>query len=101
MIVEILYTRACPHHAPTVDLVRRLVRDLGFDAEIREVEVRGADDAQRLRFFGSPSVRVNGHDIEPARREEASYGLSCRLYGRSGTPPTDLVASALAEGASR
>ena len=101
MIVEILYSRACPHHAPTVDLVRRLVRDLGFDAEIREVEVRGPDDAQRLRFFGSPSVRVNGRDIEPSRREDASYGLSCRLYGRSGTPPTQLVVTALTEGASR
>ena len=101
MIVEILYTRACPHHAPTVDLVRRLVRDLGFDAEIREVEVRGADDAQRLRFFGSPSVRVNGHDIEPSRREETSFGLSCRLYGRSGTPRTELVVAALTGGAFR
>jgi len=101
MIVEILYTRACPHHAPTVALVRQLARDLGVDAEIREVEVRGPDDAQQLRFLGSPSVRVDGRDIEPERRKHTSYGLSCRLYGRSGTPPAELIATALSEGRSR
>jgi hypothetical protein len=97
VIVEILYTRACPHHAPTVALVQRLARDLGFDAEIREVEVRGPEDAQRLRFLGSPSVRIDGCDIEPSRREHTSFSLSCRLYGRSGTPPIELITAALRE----
>ena len=64
MVVEILFTRGCPNHAPTVAIVQQLVRDLGVEAEIREIEVRGADDAQQLRFLGSPSIRVDGRDIE-------------------------------------
>src|SRR5262245_1516272 len=89
--VDILYFEGCPNHLPTRDLVRDVVRSLGVDATIREVEVRDAQDAARLRFFGSPTVQVNGEDVDPAVRRRADYSFSCRTYGRSGSPPRELV----------
>ena len=63
--VEVLFFDGCPNHEPTVQLVRDVVAALGVAAELREVTVESAEDAEALRFLGSPSVRVNGRDIEP------------------------------------
>ena len=56
-------------------------------------------EADRMKFLGSPSVRVNGVDIEPAARERTEFALSCRLYGKSGVPLKGLLVEALREGA--
>ena len=99
MQVDILYFDGCPNHLPTSELVRDVVQTLGVDATIREVEVRSTDDAARMRFFGSPTVQVNGRDIDPAVRSHADVSFSCRMYGRSGTPSRELVEQAVREGA--
>ena len=95
MQIDILYFDGCPNHQPTAELVRDVVRTLGVDATIREVEVRDADDAARQRFFGSPTVRVNGQDVDPMVRTRVDYSFGCRMYGGSGTPPRELVEQAL------
>ena len=95
MTIDILYFEGCPHHAQTVQLVRDVVRDLGADAEVREVKVRDAEEAARLRFFGSPTVQVAGDDIDPAVRGRTDYSFSCRIYGRGGAPPREMIERAL------
>ncbi|HSH00769.1 MAG TPA: hypothetical protein VLB27_11990 [candidate division Zixibacteria bacterium] len=63
------------------------------------------DDAQAraARFIGSPSVRINGHDLEEDSDDE--YSLRCRLYrsddGLSGVPPGERVVKRLEEAMSR
>ena len=101
MQVDILYFDGCPNRQPTADLVRDVVRTLGVYATIREVEVRDAADAARLRFFGSPTVQVNGQDVELAVGSRVDYSFSCRMYGRSGSPPRALVEQALQQGTPR
>ncbi len=95
MRIQVLYARNCPHHVPTVRLIQDVLRDLGRDAEIDELEVRSTEDAERLRFPGSPTIRVEGVDIEPGHRARGHYALACRLYGTSGVPPRSMLASAL------
>ena len=95
MKVDVLFFGGCPNHEPTVRLVHEIVRELGLDADVREVEVGGTEDVERLRFLGSPTVHVEGVDIEPARRDDSSYAMSCRMYGSSGVPPRALIVSAL------
>lgn len=93
--IDILYFEGCPNHRPTTALIRDIVRSLGFDAAIREVEVRGAEEAARLRFFGSPTVQLDGEDVDPAVRDREDYSFSCRMYGRAGSPPRELLEEAL------
>ena len=101
MQVDILYFDGCPNYPATTALVRDVVQMLGLEASIREVEVRDAAEATRLRFFGSPTVLVNGQDIDPAIRGRVDFSFSCRMYGRSGSPPRELVKQALLEGTPR
>ena len=100
MQIDILYFKGCPNHLPTRELVRDIVRSLGLDATIRAVEVHDADEAARRRFFGSPTIQVNGEDVDPEARSRVDYSFSCRVYGRSGTPPREVVEQALRAAAS-
>jgi copper chaperone CopZ len=94
--VSILYFEGCPNHRPTVDLVGALIRDLGLDAVVEEVELTSPDEVERLRFLGSPTVQVDGLDIEPAARSRKDYAMSCRLYQTSdGLPSRDMLLAAL------
>lgn len=97
MLIEILYFDGCPNLQPTVDLTREILDELGLRAELREVAVETPDDAQALRFVGSPSIRVDGLDIDPAVRELTDFALSCRMYGNEGAPPKKLLIDALRE----
>ena len=94
-MIEVLYFDGCPNHEPTLALATEVLGQLGLSAEIREVEVRTPEDAERLRFLGSPTVRVDGKDIEPGAETRHDYALSCRIYGDSGLPPRDLLVAAL------
>lgn len=100
MKIEVLYFEGCPHHAPALDLVRTVVDDLGVDAAVNEIEIKTPDDVSRLEFLGSPTIRVDGRDIEPSRRSDANYAMSCRRYGDAGVPSRQLLVDALSSGGS-
>jgi hypothetical protein len=95
LTVEILFFEGCPNHQPTLELAREVIADLGVSAEVREVAVETPEHAETLRFVGSPSVRVNGRDIEPGTEERSSFALSCRMYGAHGVPPREWLVAAL------
>ena len=101
MHIQVLYFEGCPNHASTVALVRDVITDLGLEAEIEEIEVTQPDDAERLRFFGSPTVQVNGVDIDPSAASRSDYGISCRMYNGSGIPPRDWLVAVCQEQGSR
>ncbi len=95
MKISILYFEGCPNHRPVVDMARRLVIEHGLDASIEEREVAPGEEA-RLRFLGSPTVQVDGVDIEPAARQRTDYAMSCRVYhSPDGLPPEELLLAAL------
>ncbi len=94
-MIEVLYFEGCPNLEPTLTLAGEVLSQLGLSADVREIEVRTPEDAERLRFLGSPSVRVDGQDIEPGAESRNEYALSCRIYGDSGLPPKALLVAAL------
>ena len=95
--IEILLVKDCPNRVPTVDLVRRTAIALKLEASDGTVEVKTPEDALRLQFLGSPTVRINGLDIDPAVRDRTDFALGCRLYGASGVPPSTLLRAAIIE----
>jgi hypothetical protein len=95
MRVDILYFEGCPNAQAAFDVVREVASELGLEVDVGEVEVSTDEQAVRLRFLGSPTVQVDGVDVEPAARERTEFSFSCRMYGSSGRVPRDLVRSAL------
>lgn len=101
MIVEVFYIAECPNHHATTGQVREELKALNLQAEVREIEVRDQAAAEECKFIGSPTVRINGLDIEPDARNSMSFGLSCRTYvgdgGRTGMPSRSVIRKALLE----
>lgn len=102
MTIEVLYVKGCPNHEPAVAQVRKALLIEGLEHAVDEIEITDSAMAQRLSFLGSPSVRVNGIDVEPGAREAKAFGFSCRTYtdaagGRSGLPPVEIIRQATRE----
>lgn len=96
--VELLYFEGCPNVEAVRALVQRVAADLGIRAALRLVEVTPRD-VERFRFLGSPSVRVNGHDVEPGADERTAFTFACRVYqtplGLTRQPAREWVRAAL------
>ena len=94
MKIEVLYFEGCPNHKPAVARVLSVMREQGIAAMVAEVEIRDAEAAKAARFLGSPTIRVNGVDIDPDSRAATGAGFACRYYA-GGLPPEDMIRAAL------
>lgn len=97
--VELLYFEGCPNHDLARELVERVAAEEGIELDLKLIEVGTAEEAERLRFLGSPSLRVNGHDVERGADARESFTLACRVYrigdGVSGQPAEAWLRTAL------
>jgi hypothetical protein len=80
--VELLWWRECPSWERALAILREVMAEADLDPDsIEIVEVDTEEAAERHRFVGSPTVRVNGEDIQPPVDGEPT-GLACRVYRR-------------------
>lgn len=99
MNIDILYTEDCPNYRAAIALVNEVVGELGIDAEIQEVLVRGPEEARSMHFLGSPSIQVDFVDIEPGANERTDFAYACRTYDGEDLPPREMLVAALTGGA--
>lgn len=101
MKIEVLYFDGCPNYKPAIERIQQVLAEEGLSAEVREVSVTGQSMARRVGFRGSPSIRVNGRDVEPepAMAMAGAHGMMCRTYvvnGRmQGLPSRDMLRQAM------
>jgi len=94
MRIEVLYTPGCPNYLPAVERIERVLASESLRAEIRSVAVSSDAEAIELMFPGSPTIRVDGEDVEPD--QTITPGLKCRLYANlSGVPSEEMLRLAL------
>lgn len=76
--IELLWWRGCPSWQRALAELQEEMRALGVDADSVEVrEVGTDDDAEREEFVGSPTIRIDGRDVQPT---DMPAGLTCRVY---------------------
>lgn len=101
MRIEVLSFDGCPNHEQLLVRLPRLLEREGIDAEIVLRNVPDDEHAQRERFLGSPTIRVDGRDIDPGAADRDDYGLKCRIYqtpaGLTGLPPDQWIIDAIAD----
>lgn len=73
--LELLFAPGCGAIESTVTMVKEALRELDLAADVTEITVDRVEKAKELKFLGSPSIRVNGRDIEPGADERQDYGL--------------------------
>jgi hypothetical protein len=79
MEIQFLYYRGCPSHDAALERLRSVMSAEGVEADIEIIEVDTDQEAQQLRFTGSPTILIDGEDIDPPP-PEGHYALTCRAY---------------------
>lgn len=101
--IEILSFHGCPNRAPAIALVSAIVAEIGAEAAVSVIDVPDAEAAARTHFLGSPTIRVNGRDIEPGADDRREFVHGCRVFrtesGLSGQPDPRWLREALAAAA--
>jgi hypothetical protein len=77
--IDFLFWRDCPSHPEARELLREVLQARGVEAELVEREVLTQEEAQELAFPGSPTIRVDGRDVDP-EGALAPPALACRIY---------------------
>jgi hypothetical protein len=102
--VSFLYYEECPSHALALERLREVMAEESITGEVEVIKVETEEQARRLHFVGSPTIRVDGQDIDPPT--DSRYSLTCRIYhledGRvSPLPSKDMIQRALSSPAKR
>lgn len=73
--VRVLYSQGCPNALPVLDLIERVGKDIDIPVVVESIMVTSPEKAAELRCLGSPTVQINGVDIDPEARESRLFGL--------------------------
>ena len=98
MRVSFFYYEECPSHEQALERLREVMAEESIFTDVEVFEVETEDQARELRFVGSPTIRVEGQDIDPPG--DARYALACRAYRLeddriSPLPSKDMIGRAL------
>lgn len=98
MRVELLYFDGCPNWPRAREELNAVIAELGLGVQPKLVRVPDEQTAKQLRFVGSPTVRINGQDIDQ-NASAGGYALGCRVYWHEGhaegVPPREWLVAAL------
>ena len=78
MRVSFLYYEDCPSHDVALERLREVMDEEGIPGVVEVVKVETEEQARELHFVGSPTIRVDGQDIDPP--DDSHYALTCRAY---------------------
>lgn len=73
--VKVLFLEGCDNTPPTMDLIEQIALESGIEIDLKAVPVESQDQAQQWNFLGSPTVQINGLDIEPSARSATAFGF--------------------------
>ncbi|RIK05262.1 MAG: DUF2703 domain-containing protein [Acidobacteria bacterium] len=104
MKITLLHNESCPSTSDALERLNRVLERLGEDAEVEVILVSTEAEARERGFLGSPTILVNGADIEvdSAAGSDANPAAfqACRIYRRpdgrvSPLPPEELIEQAI------
>lgn len=73
--VEVLHTETCPAWRATAARIRELAGREDITVDLADATIETLDEAAARRFLGSPTVRVDGRDIQPEAELLEDFGL--------------------------
>lgn len=100
MKIEVLYFEGCPNVRPAVERLKFVLQGEGVADEITEIEIEDEAAARKLQFPGSPTIRINGRDIDPDAGKGTGAVFACRRY-KGGLPNENMIRRAVKEARAR
>ena len=99
MRIELLHIPDCPNYEVAARLLKEILHEHGLPQKIADVPVTDFAQAEALTFPGSPTIRIDGKDVDTTFPEQGYRGLSCRTYivdgKRQGVPSHAMISLAI------
>ena len=99
MKIELLWFEDCPNHHVAERMVSQILAELELDVAIERIQISDVDAGSRFKFPGSPTIRIDGTDVEPDWQPPDDFTPRCRLYmtksGLRGLPDRSWVEAAI------
>lgn len=89
MKIQFLHFKDCPNSETLLDNLNLAIEQINKDLEILNIIVDTPELAKKYKFIGSPSILLNGKDIEDMKFP-IEPNLSCRFY-INGVPSVDFI----------
>ena len=99
--IELLYFDGCPSYKTAWADLLEVVAEHDLEVTVNPTKVESIEQANALHFAGSPTIKVNGRDLEGYRGEGV---MACRIYeenGGKGYPSKVLLRTQLTKGANQ
>ena len=97
--VELLWFSDCPNHADARRMLAAVIGEVAPGTPIADIDASEPTLAADLRFPGSPTIRIDGRDVDPDYADPGDYTPRCRLYrtasGLGGLPERRWIEDAL------
>lgn len=97
--VELLWFHGCANYPAARQLLEEVIAEVAPSTPIADVDATDPAIAERLRFPGSPTIRIDGRDVDPGYVDPGEYAPRCRLYrtsdGLRGLPERHWIEEAL------
>ncbi len=78
--IDFLFWRECPSHPEALERLKRALNRSGIKADVSRIEIRSEEEAVRHRFVGSPTIRMNGRDMDSEAVSGQPFRLTCRIF---------------------
>ncbi len=99
MKIRVLYFDGCPSYQRALENLKAVIAEDDLPAQIELVRVCSKEEATRHQFFGSPTIQINGVDLEGLGARDALADLGCRVYSEHGRmrgwPSKELIRAAI------
>ena len=76
MNVKVISLDKCGATLPTISRLERVASEMGIKITLEHIVVKTREEAIAQRHIGSPTVQVNGIDIDPGAREINQFGVT-------------------------
>lgn len=97
--VQLLWFEGCASRPAARQMLEEVIAEVAQGTPIIDVDATDPTVAEQIQFPGSPTIRVDGRDVDPTYFDPGDYTPRCRLYqtnaGLRGLPEREWIVDAL------
>jgi|BarGraNGADG00212_2_1021979.scaffolds.fasta_scaffold133051_2 glutaredoxin len=99
LTIDVLYYEDCPHYEEAARVLKEVLEEEGVEATVKMVKVAKWGEAEAFGFIGSPTILINGEDVEKGMDHTSPFQGHCRVYlykeEMFEVPPKEMIREAL------
>ena len=105
MKIDCCIVEECANHHLAEDMLAGVLSEFGVRESIERIDIPDAEKGKLVTFPGSPTIRIDGADVEPDWQPCDDCTPRCRLYmtaeGLRGLPERDWIVQAIQQAQGR